>query len=99
MRTVAAPRPPRLYSVLSTTIGSLPCMITLPARISCAIFMVTLVWCGALDARFNHGSMRGAPMTRDKAEPPLRAKPAILPLPGHESDELGGQVRLGAQAL
>jgi hypothetical protein len=39
MRTVAAPRPPRLYSVLSTTIGSLPCMMTLPARISCASFM------------------------------------------------------------
>jgi hypothetical protein len=34
MRTVAALRPPRLYSVFSTTIGSLPCMMTLPARIS-----------------------------------------------------------------
>ncbi|MNO03674.1 hypothetical protein D3C81_2244460 [compost metagenome] len=34
MRTVALLRPPRLYSVLRTTIGSLPCMITLPARIS-----------------------------------------------------------------
>ena len=34
MRTVAELRPPRLYSVLRTTIGSLPCMITLPARIS-----------------------------------------------------------------
>jgi hypothetical protein len=39
MRTVAALRPPRLYSVFSTTIGSLPCMMTLPARISWAIFM------------------------------------------------------------
>ena len=39
MRTVAELRPPRLYSVLSTTIGSLPCMMTLPARISWAIFM------------------------------------------------------------
>ena len=34
MRTVAALRPPRLYSVFRTTIGSLPCMMTLPARIS-----------------------------------------------------------------
>ncbi|KEH10918.1 hypothetical protein GY14_03520 [Delftia tsuruhatensis] len=34
MRTVAAPRPPRAYSVFRTIIGSLPCMITLPARIS-----------------------------------------------------------------
>ncbi|MDT4845885.1 hypothetical protein FQZ97_798870 [compost metagenome] len=33
-RTVAAPRPPRLYSVFRTIIGSLPCMITLPARSS-----------------------------------------------------------------
>jgi len=34
MRTVAELRPPREYSVLSTTMGSLPCMMTLPARIS-----------------------------------------------------------------
>ncbi len=34
MRTVAALRPPRLYSVFSTTIGFLSCMTTLPARIS-----------------------------------------------------------------
>jgi hypothetical protein len=39
MRTVALLRPPRLYSVRSTTIGAVPCMITLPARISWAIFM------------------------------------------------------------
>jgi hypothetical protein len=34
IRTVAELRPPRLYSVRSTTIGSLPCMMTFPARIS-----------------------------------------------------------------
>jgi len=44
MRTVAELRPPRLYSVLSTTIGSLPCMMTLPARISCASFMTGFHW-------------------------------------------------------
>jgi hypothetical protein len=50
MRTVAALRPPRLYSVLSTTIGSLPCMMTLPARISWASFMAWFV-AGALGAK------------------------------------------------
>jgi hypothetical protein len=50
MRTVAALRPPRLYSVLSTTIGSLPFMITLPARISCAIFMGAFEAFDAFDA-------------------------------------------------
>ena len=42
-RTVAAPRPPRAYSVLRTIIGSLPCMTTLPARSSCAIFNAIII--------------------------------------------------------
>src|SRR3990170_26326 len=33
-------RPERLYSALSTTIGSLPTMMTLPARTSCAVFII-----------------------------------------------------------
>jgi hypothetical protein len=40
---VAALRPPLLYSALSTTMGSLPTMITLPLRSSCAIFMTLSV--------------------------------------------------------
>src|SRR6218665_3494760 len=46
MRTVAAPRPPRAYSVFRTTIGSLPCMMTLPARISLAIFIASCLELG-----------------------------------------------------
>src|ERR1044072_913616 len=36
---VAALRPPLLYSAFSTTIGSLPTMITLPLRNSWAVFI------------------------------------------------------------
>src|SRR6218665_2056055 len=46
MRTVAAPRPPRAYSVFRTTIGSLPCMMTLPARFSWSFFIASCLELG-----------------------------------------------------
>src|ERR1700712_570994 len=79
MRTVAELRPPRLYSVFRTTIGSLPCMMTLPARISWAIFM-------ALMSSWKRRS-DGPERCRQQG-----AKPRILTFRGDEADQLADQI-------
>src|SRR5205085_2723197 len=81
MRTVAELRPPRLYSVLSTTIGSLPCMITLPARISWASFMSSV-------------PLEGPPWTTAPVIRTWGEKPPILAFRLDESDQPRGEVCL-----
>src|SRR5262245_37438944 len=87
MRTVAAPRPPRLYSVLSTTIGSLPCMMTLPARISWASFIADSV--GVTRARLSN---------QERGEAAAQSSSFYL-FRLDEAQQLGGQVLLREQAF
>src|SRR4029079_15382589 len=101
-RTVSELRPPRLYSVRSTTIGSLPCMMTLPARISSAIFIGVSVGPAACFRR-GAGLDLGAVLARVCAltcavTRPVREKPLILASFGDETEELMRQVGLGQQA-
>src|SRR5450631_3619353 len=91
IRTVAELRPPRLYSVRSTTIGSLPCMMTLPARISCAIFIT--VFRGRCKA-----ARKGTEVARVPREP-SREKPMILACFGDETQQLSRQVGLSPQRV
>ena len=79
MRTVAELRPPRLYSVFSTTIGSLPCMMTLPARISWAIFMASMSSWSGCACGADAGQRRGR----------RGAKPSILAFRRDEAEQRG----------
>src|SRR5450631_4157023 len=85
MRTVAELRPPRLYSVRSTTIGSLPCMMTFPARISWATFMTIFRWegvCGREEEGAAGSWCEGC------------TKPSILASFGNKTQEPAAQVAL-----
>src|SRR3954447_25808209 len=98
MRTVAELRPPRLYSVLSTTIGSLPCMMTLPARISWASFMV-FSWRGRSVADRVESLGGTVSCGRATVVRALGAKPLILAFRRGEGQQAGREIRLCAERL